>query len=396
MSTVPGFVLNYRRCYKEENSAIIKFMVEEAGEYETSLDIPLSRLAQLARYLVNDREPPLEVPARIVRSLKRVILLRKQCASWYQHQYSINPSPTLLWANQRHQFPIKVLEEVLDIFEPHAAAATTQIEAAPKQQDASMFAQLEAYQPKQRSFESTSEEVPSRPGEGVFGTTGETVPLPTLSKAQKRSLGKASARHEDPNFAVELLLLSLEPMRQFVREKWRGFQVDPSQLIIASMTMNTAISLAHQIEAEFLADFPDYKDWEEVMVKLVSSAVEVRQDSTATRDEAVKGAMDKDFVLLFEHLRRFRAYLDQGRVDEASNEDEILLNEHFLEIALLVGLQEQLPTPDELTQGLRDVLSRHRKISLGVVFGLVIFLDIRHDLGKPTFIAFIVVVADQI
>lgn len=391
MPRVPDFIFDLWQCYKEENNAVIDFMINEAGNYVTSRDVPLSQLVPVARHLVMGRKQPVEVPASIVRSLKRTIELRKRCGYWYQTQYAMAPSPALLLANQQHQYPIEILEEVLSVLEPHIASAKLtkegkHLEAAVEQEDMSTITQLEVFSPPELSHPEPTAEHDS-PGiiEGTASTTSGPSSLPPLSKTLKKSLGKATARGENMFLTIYLLLQSLEPIRQSVRRNWESFQRDPSRLIFASLAMNSAIGLAGRLETEFLAVFPEHRDWETVMAKLFSPAAELQQDPTNKAKKPVRGALDKDYIRPFEYLSHFRRYLHKGRVDASSDNDQTLLNQYCIETCVLGAHNENLPAADEVTLGLREVLTYDQKISLKVVFGLVLLFDKWHMLSESIF-----------
>jgi hypothetical protein len=130
MATLPEFLFDFYKRYKDDNQAVITWLGETAEElnqkasskkskskhrkihqHPTYQKFPLKDLLFLARS-ISEFDPPIEIPRIVFQNLKRVIVKRQKCADWFSKQTDDDIHHQ---NNKGHTHTINVLQEVQGI-----------------------------------------------------------------------------------------------------------------------------------------------------------------------------------------------------------------------------------------------------------------------------------------
>lgn len=365
----------------------------------TAYPVAVNDIVPLARRVMDASQKP--TPAMVLRILGRAISSRRMFTNWFKSQ-SIH-DPSLEAKNQSHEYFNSVLDELLEVLNLLSVEASNQqvgdakstLESETVSQSPLGDLELESLsQEVSPELPNPDDETSASDNGHITGSQSQEIPSPTVYEV------------EDPvevlQFAIFNMTKDLHILRQHIDGLLERYVVDNISLLSLSAVVNTAIGAVRRTEKDLLKSLSEYASWENVMEAVVSPA-QFEAVSTGSSDDLVTSSqrdfLDSVYCMPFEELRRFRdstvrnkfplylkglvpiSRLEASQIDEVSGwgPGKIILYEFFREVLSL--LSKELPTKDELTRGIVEVLG-NGPIHLWVVFGLQLFLDTQRILGE--------------
>jgi hypothetical protein len=296
-------------------------------------------------------------------------------------------------SDDRHSFFLEILKKVRSILAPRLPSSHASTKKTTTLEEAiNMFDHLE--------LEDTSE---------AFDKSPDIAATPT---SQNEPIYKAERQSdlEESYFALHLLLHDLNKLRAEVSTAWEGYKQGVHDIVAASITTNTAVSLARSMAEELKTTFSRHGGAYRMLQVFYAAQCIMSGTSEAHRarpGDDLNFAMYKVADVLFMPaallLHAFCDVLKEGYHPEmkrgfygtynpASNRKSKGSRERFLEdkILLLEMLPEFFfyckttapdspPVEDEFTRALRTMFQA-MEVNLPVVFAATLFLDIHHTL----------------
>lgn len=398
---LPDLVIDSLRLYTAEKAALLHWFTTTA---ETHKDLSIrcnpsvEELVTLARRIVQATHPSIQVPAHVLRILTETIELRKRCNAWYEEQSITDPA--LRESNRKHRYFFTKLEEILIILRQERVDEPQILEAQNQDKEdkpiRNLFDALDI-----GSLDNTKES--DSDDRGQHNTPSQQQPEAVLQSDTPPPTPTYEMEDSDGglHFAVFCLQADLQTMRQFLSERLCLFQDGEISLMRVSVIVNAAIGSARRLEKDFLEAFPLFASWEQVVEATLPDVALVEGAPFEVLEPSQMEALGNSLFLPFHQLRRFRdcvhklkqlpnypleavPFMNRGDhgplIQDSWRYDAIILNELFCEVASL-GHDEELPIQDELVRGLEETLAT-KSVHLWVVFGLQLFLDTQHLLGK--------------
>ncbi|KAH8732430.1 hypothetical protein GQ44DRAFT_821706 [Phaeosphaeriaceae sp. PMI808] len=182
-----------------------------------------------------------KVPRYMMAVLRDIIRARKRCAAWYQ-AHQVDESEIKNAHNDGHQYIIKALEEVFEIFSPIQEKAPT--ESPPIATETSNLTNI---------FGSLKvEDCPT--------WDMEDVRLPAPSKKAQQDSYQPEASPEDVSLALYCFMKDMTDIRIFIRRTWREYKYGHITLDSAAVMSNTAIDVMHHLNDSFIEAFPQFAE----------------------------------------------------------------------------------------------------------------------------------------
>ena len=352
--------------------------------------LKVAQILRLIREFTTKSNSIVEVPRRTIHILEQAIRLRRRATAWYTKQSRGSSEARKSTGN--HEFFTSILERLMEAYRTHndlahsaqvissVVAATEQTSILPPVRSDNIFDILELEDPDSENEVYTKK----REGDNVKDQTSESIAKVSVN------VEEAQNPTEDMTFKIFCMIQDLERLRLFIRRAWQGYCDDSISLMNASSSTSVALHFARGIQDRFMASFPQYSDWAEVLAAI--SPISKKQDSLNLNHE--------DSYLYHVPYRVLSAYNEKRSIEipprqmkshggttsdktsphdlELERQDIILLAQVLREYPVLSFWGT--PAQDELTKGL---LALHvTKVQLSQVFGCQILLDVHHILGK--------------
>lgn len=377
--TIPDILIDSLQRYKERTTLVIDWMLGKARpRLEPASKIRVAQLVPLAQQLAARPGPPLEVPSNILNALQKTIALRERCTTWYKSKTTTDTA--LRESNERHEYFTNVLKDVRTILEAHRASVSSVIGTSPGRgrlitATENIFESLGM----ESGLEELSIDQPRRREDAVSILPPEFVSTQAAPSASTQDM----INTEDPYMAVFLMIEEgLLPLREHVMQKWKDYQAGTIHLSVVATVTKIAIALAHRIEEDVLSSQTGRNDWEDILTRVFCSATTLGEAPDASRGSS-DSAKESVFQFPYQQLLQFRNAKGQISISQQlePSSPHTSLNQLFVASLVLRLRDESLPSQDELMFGLNGVFTRD-KISLGVVFGVQLFLDQHQTSGN--------------
>ncbi|RFU35703.1 hypothetical protein B7463_g727, partial [Scytalidium lignicola] len=387
-----------RKLAKEKEKAQSKNPLASSSSPST-YQFGFEELRRLATTIANSKDPLISVPAEIMRAGLRAIYSRKKCAEYYARNDASPEDPAARKRNAGHLSFISLMEEITKIIQPLCASsggvkedlADFDISSASINELENRFAVLDVEIPAEDL--SKKPEAPPVPQESVY-----EVEIPKTDEDIK----------VEKMFAFFCLFEDLQRLRKFLEKVWTEYKDNCTSagLITAAITTNTAFQLARRTQEEFLASYPEYADFSEV-VYFISG---VFGDRGEEEEIEVDGSMAEwvfapahslldSFcdvlkpgmvpVMKRGHFGVYNPLVDRSKISDLDkqHEDLILLTEVLPEFCFLQKLKVPPRIVDELTKGIMKMVET-KSIPIWLAFATTVFLDIHHLLRQNVDTAF--------
>ena len=231
---------------------------------EPAHTIAVKDFVELAKFIADYKQKPVEVPPSFVASLRRAISIRKS--------YGANISDNLpqtqesFESNRRHLHFICVLECVLSILSPFisdsAKSQVSDMQPPNMERLSNKFDTLELYEP--------SEEFLNLPDATPTAT-------PSNSKREEKALSDDQYKAEgfqdvrEVLFILRLMLQDMDDIRSVCRQTWEAYKLGKHDLITAALITNSAVEIARCMEEDAQELFDQHGGVETLQAVLYSS-----------------------------------------------------------------------------------------------------------------------------
>ena len=439
MTTLPSFLFNSHKRYKEDTNRVATWLVETAQKYGHPLkgqppssrpsgrlkgkDRKKAREAEKAggaetiippiRYTITVKEftdladwianlkPPVKVPRLILSLIRSAITLRRRCADWFQTKGAKEED------NLNHSYFIDVLERVLGILEPKSVSESTgSVQEGMHTQNMNDGAKSETeldrltniYDVLSIDENDDSTITPATATAAQNAASRQTTPRPS-----RKTIYEIETTDEELFFAFFCFFDDMNQLRKFLLTLWLRYKDRSLDLITVSATTNTAINLVRRVEQDFLAMAPILGSTEELLKKFQAVMSENNPRTRERLDDIIDPVKPDISDWLFmpaqaalhafcEGIREYGLELKQSalygqHVDgtmltsyERSEQDVIVLQEALIEFLFMTKI-DSTPVLDEITYGLASMVA-DKNYPLWMSFAGQIFLDIHNALGE--------------
>ncbi|KIV82288.1 hypothetical protein PV11_04409 [Exophiala sideris] len=293
------------RQYKNDNSALVKWLVEASSRYCESNEtgqgtsscqgIPPRELLSMA---MDIRSCRIEVPNRIFEKLRSVLWMRRRCSDWFNSRAE-SAADTV--SNETHQFYIETLEKILETLSP----------ASPVGPFSETFAVASIKSAAKRRYQSyvidESEDVTKAGAHlsnmnlnpyDVLPAHTENDPdhdVDTVTENINEQSGSGTMEYEvelvspeeDKVFKCFCILEDLNRLRTFIKAQWLDYKQGKKPLIAAALVTDQALGIARK----FIEDFENAANGEECSYHkmfatfFLDLACRMRQSETKTELE---------------------------------------------------------------------------------------------------------------
>jgi hypothetical protein len=336
---------------------------------------------------------------RILEVLKDVIARRKEWGNSFKL-----PDPNTAVSNERHKHFVTVLEEAHQILGgvmnalhlsagQSPASESKERESSDEKALSNIFAILDI----EESIDQDETVTPP-----VHGPSSATSPTVTYKLDDETD-------EEEVYFSIYCFFKDFQYLRAQISQCWAEYMSGISDLAAVAVTTNVYLEMLQRAEIKLLASLPEklnLNNYEKIGLLLQSVVAVTRgvdpnfrqQRGDVINMELIDIA---DFICLpvYIILSSFLDVLDGstvpvmkpgffGEVDLSGaqlswramfNQDKIVLLELLPEFCILNRLRNELPIQDELSRGLRE-MTRTKKISIWLILGCRIYLDIHHTM----------------
>ncbi|KAF2108575.1 hypothetical protein BDV96DRAFT_262247 [Lophiotrema nucula] len=363
----------------------------------------------IARYI-----PKVRIPAGVGRLFTRAITQRKKVSDWFNSPHSSKADDEI---NQSHLHFIEVLQRAHKVLQPLISTSAPSTNESPKRQ------------------KPHSQSVPLR---NAFAnlTVEETVDIQDNEESHRvdidisnlPAVNPVSIQQDEEDietdffFAIECFLLEILNIRNMLKGLWKRYEATNYDLVIASLSTNTAIELVRQAEFEldhnikrprkYPADefpawtlpglvFCRFHPYLEKMHGLKDILVN-KSEKVMINPEHV--CVHAEFTLwsTFQLLKYYQYEVEQvlGRHHNTAMppvgmpqmlpiaEDIQLRTCKWVQIFRYYGLVEHHSqyaddtyACDEITRGVRHLFENWDEVPIWVSFGMQVFFDIQDTLG---------------
>jgi hypothetical protein len=319
--------------------------------------------------------------------------------------------------NHGHSHFILLMEEVVMALQPHFATS-----AGIESREAYLTPSTSAMEALENRFATLEvEELAESDGENTAGQ----IPSPPESQLLIYEIEPAKEKkdvEQDELFAIFCLFDDLDRLRSYVQDLWVNYKQQKIDLITASVTTNTAFQLAIRAQDEILAAYPEYSDYQDVLLTIMQQFIKAQgadekegeveiDDDVAQWIFAPAHSILDSFCDVLKPKRvplMKRGYygiydprVDRDSLDDLqkNREDLILLMELLPDFCFLERYKLHLVATDELTRGLCNMVS-NQGIPVWLTFATTVFLDIHHTLrgdvwGNPIILRNVATCATQ-
>ncbi|RFU35972.1 hypothetical protein B7463_g368, partial [Scytalidium lignicola] len=398
-----------------------------------------TELEKLAQAVVSET-PAQNIPTGIVQTLRDVIAKRRQSSRFFSKQSERDADESLKRSNEGHQHIIKILENVLRIFEDKLKSRGS---SAPKEQDArgmrntevqmsNIFALLEINEPAIQDPTVQDED------ENEEETDVASISSKTSSRSRGKKGKKAKSRakkaqtttrqpepeleeieyymefdDEDIFFLLYCFFEDFNEIRDYLLERWCDYADGILSLSTVALITNTAFDIFQHEERVLLSTLPRNSKLRNFgaiahMLFIECGLLHVDYDSTPEDKEEANNYFQEEanWVCLpvFWFLTNWLEHAPPGKVpiippdirdpidapygytpvEIARRKDEVL-REFIAEMAILKAMKRNpsfdIPAEDELTKGLIKFLQQ-RQISIWLVLACQVYVDIRYVLEE--------------
>ncbi|KAF2827075.1 hypothetical protein CC86DRAFT_394111 [Ophiobolus disseminans] len=187
--------------------------------------------------------------------------------------------------------------------------------------------------------------------------------------------------------AFHLLLSDLDKLRTEVERTWEGYKQGMYDLVVASITTNTAVDLARSLEQEYKDLFARRGGTDRMLAMFYQAQCAAANTTESFKDRPgdemnFKMYETADAILWIPFLF-VSSFLDVVTLEFVTqpkfHEDKILLMEVLPEFQVLTMGSKRSPAEDEMTRGLRTVFET-KKVSLWLCLAVQLYLDIHNRL----------------
>jgi len=356
-------------------------------------------ILSLANTIAKSENPLITVPSDIIRAALRAISARKRSNAYFESKTDGDAATEE--KNRSHTYFISLMEQVVMVLQPRFATTAGNGSGelgqgpSPSSLEAleNRFAALELEDLVESDDETTTNQpAPSSETRFVYGVD----PGKVIEDLEQEKL-----------FAVYCLFDDLDRLRTFVSNLWQEYKKQKIDLITASVVTNTAFQLAIRTQDEILAAYPEYRDYQDVLLTVVkpfmkAQGVDPREGEVEVDDDIanwifapVHSILDSFCEVLVPgrvplmkrgHFGTYNPLQDRNAMSPSrkNREDLILLMEILPEFCFIAKYQLHLLATDELTRGLCN-MTLTKEIPVWLAFATTVFLDIHHILREEVF-----------
>ena len=435
--TLPSFLFDSHKRYKEETNRVVTWLVETAQKcgflpsLETTPTRQSGRLKGKARKMAREKEkaevdetiasatrftvtvnhftdladrianhkPRVKVPNLILSLVRSAITQRKRCADWF-HKRATTEEVKI--DNSKHWHFISVLELVLKILEPNSVSESTRSNKAPTKN-------MGAAKKSGKEFDKSTNiyDVLYIDDEDTTATEGNPISSvrsvsPNTPPPSTNVVYELETTEEEAFFALFCIFEDLNQLRRFLSDLWRDYAARKLNLMSVSVTTNLAINLVRRAEQDLMATFPTLKSFDDVSetFNAVMSMIKSQHPSCKENDATV--ALE-DLLYMSTHSamkfycglvkQKMPVFLQRTGIDDSTKtprttterdrmlEEQIILLESLSEFFCLTEFTCHTPIEDELTNGLRSAFDDNN-VPLFLAFAAQTFVDIYTILGE--------------
>ena len=434
MATLPSFVFDSYKRYKEDTNRVATWLVETAQKYGHPLKgqpptsrpsgrlkgkerkktreaeksrhggttippirctITVKEFTDLANWIANVK-PRVKVPQVIVGLIRSAITLRKRCADWFQGNIA-NEEVTA--DNSKHTHFIGVLERVLNILEPNSSSGSTD-SAQPTHTQSSARTQTELdtltniYDVLSIDDYDDCATMPETAAVAENVASRQTTPQPPRRKSYEME-----TTDDEILLAYFCFFSDLNELRKAIQTLWLRYKDRSLDLMTVSVTTNIAINLVRLAEQDLPSPDSIRSPLDESVQKFIGMISGNNPHNDDKPDDVVKRSRSDLAEWLFEPIQTaLRDFCDGIQRDgltitacgfwdpsldrtllTASDKDRLLLFESLIEFFPWTQMDGK-PVQDELTQGLAGIFSGKPDM-FWVGYAAQIFVDIHNTLG---------------
>lgn len=375
-------------------------------------------LLEQAKVIANFTKPRIQMPLSILRVVQRAIQARQRCAAWFQKTGAKNDDST-----EGHVHFINVLEKALVILESCCTASNEKSSASTQEHKSKHSASADVNGDSLRNrfkmldVEDTNDVVLDVAASDV--TVAKKSPSPTAQAAN--DVYELEIQYgADLAFIIFCFFEDMHRIQDFLKETWIKYKAGKLDLMTVTTTTNVAFDLIRRSEDDIIAAAPDLlkkpRSYESISLLIFYADSFSKGDDPEARmkSEFLKITPFDDFIYLstartlikFEQLASMKiAYpqpvpecrisyisrpelLELPEVKKWEVEDrrlsQLLMDMTFYDTyrdALAHVRKQDDMVEDELSNGLMK-LRKEGEVSVWVVFGSRVLLDIQEILGK--------------
>ncbi|PLB54962.1 hypothetical protein P170DRAFT_28669 [Aspergillus steynii IBT 23096] len=362
--------------------------------------LTLGEFVSLADYIAAASNPPVKVPASVVKALDCAISIRQKHGRRVTSKMSQDAESQA--QVRRHNHFVGVLEHVREVLRPRMPIDQVKDPLTQKvgEQPAEPLNTL------QNRFEGLDVQKPSE----WFLQAPDVTPMASSGTASPEVNYEAELRQdmEKAYLGFDLLMQDFRSLRTVILRTWKGYQLGLFDLVTVSLVTNTAINIAKRMQEDVQKLFDKHGGSAKMLNTFYAASCAVDGEDPNFRErpgddlnfrmyDAAESIMMPTFMLLqsFDRLAEPGNILPYkpgyyGTFDPASNRSKKSARERYQEdkIVMLEVLSEFLafhrgvPSQtfeDEFTRGLRLMFDTH-EIPIWLVFAAQVFLDIHHAL----------------
>lgn len=361
--------------------------------------IAVKDFVSLAEFIAAFNKPPVHVPSKIVTVIDRAISLRADHGATLSSKLPNNRKSER--ADESHSYFIGILKKIREVLRPRMSSGVIDD-----------YVTNEAGTPVGKSFLQRLENKFSEldihePSEGFLNAPDIELPTP------KTNVKYEAEQYGDMNEAylvLSLLLHDLNRIRHFIRQIWARFSKSELDLTTVSLTTNTAINLARNLENEIKVIFAKYggmgmmlPSWYGALCLALGQNPNHREQPDDEINFKVYDVADSVFYTSYIILDAFRRLLHHmpfpdykpgfyGTYDSSKDRsklssrqkfkaDKVVLAEIFPDVQLLCKGTDGIQAEDEFVREFRNMIKTDQ-ISLVLVFAAQLFLDIHNVMGS--------------
>ncbi|CAD6566983.1 MAG: hypothetical protein ASARMPREDX12_009205 [Alectoria sarmentosa] len=247
--------------------------------WEVRGKVSLQDIIDLAKTIVGNssRKDPLQVPQYMLKIARNAIDARRKFVEWFQTQ--VVDQPALEENNKRHPYFVQILEEALALLTPYVMASLKE-NAVPVQPVSSIIAETPC---KTLNNLFNNLEMDDSQDHDLLGAA--TIDVQDLESSEA-----------EIQFAIFCILQDVHSVQDFVVETWQHYKSGEVDLVIASISTNTAINFVHDAEEKLMASYPQLTDYLEMLNVFypLTKQLTPRMEHASSRPDA-HGFSDHDF-----------------------------------------------------------------------------------------------------
>ncbi|KAI9715458.1 MAG: hypothetical protein M1812_005934 [Candelaria pacifica] len=369
--------------------------------------ITVNDFVLFAEWIAKSARPRVDVPGSVVSVLDRAITMRKRHSDWWCNRSDNDGDNNQKedQANSSHGHFIGVLDKVREILRPRMpkglrdrlyGQAARRLPTPGKATDGHMVNLFENLDVEDTTDAPLDPKSPALGQERINTMRGQYSVNPPVSD------------FEEVYFAVHCLLSDFYQIRKYLQEVWKSYNKGAIDLVVASITTNTAFDFARCLQEDFTKAFPDHTDFgKQMSILYVQLCIANNQDpeSKEQPDDEINFAIYDDaesmFLITYGHLSSYIGIIGEnnlpiyrpgtyGVYDAASDrtskssrdrfrEDMILLLEILPDFCYfsIVSSTVKGPVTDEIACAVQEMITRN-EVPIWLAFAAQVFLDIHH------------------